>query len=102
MTDHAPPSPSRTMKRHYFLLILGGSFAACAADLSLSPLYPDTLIAIMFPAAAYPVEIVLAARFVADTYNLATLDEQPWDENVEAVARIPAALQKMEQVFPLV
>jgi hypothetical protein len=58
-------------------------------------LYPDPLLAVMLPAAAYPVEVVQAARFVANTNNLATLDEQPWDENVKAVARFPTVIQKM-------
>ena len=58
-------------------------------------LYPDPLIAVMLPASAYPVEVVQAARFVADTNNLATLDEQPWDANVKAVARFPAVIKKM-------
>lgn len=58
-------------------------------------LYPDPLVAVMLPAAAYPVEVVQAARFVADTNNLSKLDEQPWDENVRAVARFPSVIQKM-------
>ncbi|HLH52889.1 MAG TPA: DUF3300 domain-containing protein [Verrucomicrobiae bacterium] len=58
-------------------------------------LYPDPLIAVLLPAAAYPVEVVQAARFVADTNNLATLDNQLWDENVKAVARFPSVIQKM-------
>ena len=58
-------------------------------------LYPDPLIAVMLPAAAYPVEIVQAARFVSNTNNLAMLDSQPWDENVKAVARFPSVIQKM-------
>jgi len=49
-------------------------------------LYPDPLIATILPAAVYPLEIVQAARFVKDTNNLAKLDEQPWDDNVKAVA----------------
>ena len=70
-----------------------------AADLEklVAPiaLYPDPLIAVMLPAAAYPVEVVQAARFVANTNNLATLDDQPWDANVKAVARFPSVIQKM-------
>jgi hypothetical protein len=70
-----------------------------AADLEklLAPiaLYPDPLIATMLPASVYPLEIVQAARFVANTNNLAKLDEQPWDENVKAVARVPAVIKKM-------
>jgi hypothetical protein len=58
-------------------------------------LYPDPLVAVMLPAAAYPVEIVQVARFVANTNNLATLDDQPWDDNVKAVARFPSVIQNM-------
>jgi hypothetical protein len=59
-------------------------------------LHPDTLIAIILPASAYPLEIVQAARFVKDTNNIAKLDEQPWDENVKAVARFPEMIKKMD------
>ena len=58
-------------------------------------LYPDPLIATLLPASVYPLEIVQAARFVANTNNLANLDAQPWDDNVKAVARVPAVIQKM-------
>ena len=70
-----------------------------AADLEklVAPiaLYPDPLIATILPASAYPLEIVQAARFVANTNNLAKLDEQPWDENVKAVARVPQVIKQM-------
>jgi hypothetical protein len=105
------------------LLILGWSCAALAADSALpadyaapppsSPpkrstadleklvapiaLYPDPLIATILPASVYPLEIVQAARFVANTNNLEKLDAQPWDENVKAVARVPAVIQKMNE-----
>jgi len=52
-------------------------------------LHPDPLIAIILPASVYPLEIVQAARFVKDTNNIPKLDEQPWDENVKAVAQFP-------------
>lgn len=58
-------------------------------------LYPDPLVATILPASVYPLEIVQAARFVADTNNLVKLDEQPWDDNVKAVARVPDALKKL-------
>ena len=58
-------------------------------------LYPDALIATMLPASVYPLEIVQAARFVANTNNLSKLDAQPWDDNVKAVALIPDAIKKM-------
>jgi len=58
-------------------------------------LHPDPLIATLLTAAVYPLEIVQAARFVADTNNLAKLDEQPWDENVKAVARVPGVIKML-------
>ena len=58
-------------------------------------LYPDPLLATMLPASVYPLEIVQAARLVADTNNLAKLDEQPWDDNVKAVARVPDAIKRL-------
>jgi len=70
-----------------------------AADLDtlLGPiaLYPDPLLSIMLPAACYPLEIVEAARFVADTNNIPKIDEQSWDTNVKSVAKIPGALKKL-------
>ena len=63
-------------------------------------LYPDPLLATILPASVYPLEIVQAARFVADTNNLAKLDEQPWDENVKAVARAPEAIKKLNEDIP--
>lgn len=72
-----------------------------AADLEklVAPiaLYPDALIATILPASVYPLEIVQAARFVADTNNIAKLDAQPWDENVKAVARVPDAIKKLNE-----
>jgi hypothetical protein len=59
-------------------------------------LHPDPLIASILPAAAYPLEIVQAARFVKDTNNISKVDEQPWDENVKAVAKFPALIAKMD------
>jgi hypothetical protein len=59
-------------------------------------LHPDPLISIILPASVYPVELILAARFVKDTNNIAKLDTQPWDENVKAVARFPELIAKMD------
>jgi hypothetical protein len=113
------------IKTQYLCLILS-SFAAYAADQATpaaSPaappaapvkrsaadleklvapiaLYPDPLIATILPASVYPLEIVQAARFVSDTNNLAKLDEQPWDDNVKAVARVPEVIKKMNDDLP--
>ena len=59
-------------------------------------LHPDPLISIILPAAAYPLEIVQAARFVRDTNNIPKIDEQSWDENVKAVAKFPELIAQMD------
>jgi hypothetical protein len=59
-------------------------------------LHPDMILAVMLPACAYPLEIVQAARFVKDTNNIPKVDEQPWDENVKAVAKYPELIAKMD------
>jgi hypothetical protein len=72
-----------------------------AADLEklVAPiaLYPDPLLATVLPASVYPLEIVQAARFVADPKNIANIDEQPWDQNVKDLARVPDALKKFNE-----
>jgi hypothetical protein len=60
-------------------------------------LYPDALLATLLPASVYPLEIVQAARFTADPNNASKIDEQPWDPSVKAIAKIPAALKKMNE-----
>lgn len=60
-------------------------------------LHPDPLIAIILPASVFPVEIVMAARFVKNTNNISKLDAQPWDENVKAVAKFPELIAKMNE-----
>ncbi len=71
-----------------------------AADLErlVTPiaLHPDPLIAILLPAAVYPIEIVQAARFVKNTNNIPRIDEQPWEANVKAVARFPELIARMD------
>ena len=63
-------------------------------------LYPDALIATMLPASVYPLEIVQAARFLQDTNNASKIDQQNWDPSVKAIAKIPAALKKMNDDLP--
>ena len=60
-------------------------------------LHPDPLIAMILPAAAYPLEIVQAARFVKDTNNVSKVDDQPWDENVKGVAKFPQVVEMMDK-----
>jgi len=59
-------------------------------------LYPDPVIAMVLPAAVYPVEIVQAARFVKDTNNIPKIDQQSWDDKVKDVARFPSLIARMD------
>ena len=59
-------------------------------------LHPDPLIALILPAAVYPVEVVQAARFVKDASNIPRVDQQPWDEKVKEVAKFPEVIAMMD------
>lgn len=59
-------------------------------------LHPDPLIAIILPAAVYPLEIVQAARFIRDTNNIPRIETQPWDDKVKQVAKFPEVLAKLD------
>jgi hypothetical protein len=69
-------------------------------------LYPDALLAQMLPAAAYPLEIVQAERWLEKNPNLVAakdfsgIDSQKWDPAVKAMARFPDVLRKMSQDLP--
>jgi len=66
-------------------------------------LYPDELIAQILTAATYPLEIVLAARWVADPKNAAlkgdalvkALEGQTWDASVKSLVPFPSVLKMM-------
>lgn len=59
-------------------------------------LYPDPLLAEMLPAATFPLQIVMADRYLASGGNPNEIDYQPWDDSVKAVARYPAVLKYMD------
>ena len=53
-------------------------------------LYPDDLLAIVLPAAAYPLQIVDAARFLEALENDPSLEPDPeWDDSVVALLNYP-------------
>ena len=66
-------------------------------------LYPDELLAQMLTAATYPLEIVMAARWVADPKNAALKGDalnkallvQAWDPSVKSLVAFPAVLKMM-------
>ena len=64
-------------------------------------LYPDTLLAQMFMAATYPLEIVEAARFVKAQPGLkedaldTALTEQTWDVSVKSLCHFPTVIASL-------
>ena len=84
---------------------VGSSESAGPEELAqiLAPiaLYPDTLLAQMFMAATYPLEIVEAARFVKENTSLKedaldkALKEKEWDVSVKSLCHFPTVLASM-------
>jgi Protein of unknown function (DUF3300) len=76
-------------------------------DQILAPiaLYPDELIVQILTAATYPLEIVMAARWVADPKNTAlkgdalakALEGQSWDASVKSLVPFPSVLKMMSE-----
>jgi len=66
-------------------------------------LYPDPLLAQIFMASTYPVEIVQAARFAQANPNLKgdqlneELKKQDWDDSVKSLVSFPDVLTMMDQ-----
>ncbi len=60
-------------------------------------LHPDALIALVLPAATNPTEIVLAARRRSANADPASLEAEPWDDSVKALARYPDMLTWMDE-----
>jgi hypothetical protein len=72
--------------------------AAAALDPLLGPiaLYPDPLLAQILPAATFPVQIVLANRYVTGGGNPNQIEQQPWDASILALTRYPNVLKYMD------
>ncbi len=59
-------------------------------------LYPDALLAVVLPAAAYPLQIVQAARFLDALEEDASLTPpEDWDESVVALLNYPEVLRQL-------
>ena len=60
-------------------------------------LYPDSLVAIILPASAYPLQIVQAARFLDNLEQDNTLQpDESWDESVIALLNYPEVIRLMD------
>ena len=64
-------------------------------------LYPDTLLALVFMASTYPLEVVQADRWTKQNSGLkgdqlkAAVDKQSWDESVRSLVATPSVLEMM-------
>ena len=57
-------------------------------------LYPDDLLAIVLPAAAYPMQLIEAQRFLQDLENDPSLEPSPdWDDSVVALLNYPEVVE---------
>lgn len=83
----------------------GSMFRQEELDQMLAPiaLYPDSLLAQVLMAAAYPLEVVQADRWVKQNKNLrgeqlnAALDKMDWDLSVKALVPFPSVLSMMSE-----
>jgi hypothetical protein len=60
-------------------------------------LYPDVLIAQILPAATFPTDIVIAARWLRTKRDPAELESKTWDESVIALSHYPDVVYKMDE-----
>ena len=77
----------------------GAEYSSDQLDQLLGPiaLYPDPLVAIILPASTRPDDVAAAAQFVAPGPDPSSVDAQPWDPSVRALAHYPEVLAWMGQ-----
>ncbi|WP_395696691.1 DUF3300 domain-containing protein [Methylocella sp.] len=90
-TAAAPAAPDQSRFSHDELLKLVAPIA----------LYPDPLLAQLFPASAYPLQIVEAQRWLdknkaaVKKKDFSGVDKKTWDPSVKALARFPDVIAKL-------
>ncbi len=61
-------------------------------------LYPDDLLAIVLPAATYPLQVVQAARFLEDLEHDPSLQpDEDWDDSIVALVNYPEVVEMMNE-----
>lgn len=73
----------------------GGDSSSLETLVAPIALYPDSLVAQILPASTYPVEIVEAARAVANGAKPAPSDLDQWDPSIQALTAVPTVLKMM-------
>jgi len=59
-------------------------------------LYPDVLLAQVLPASTFPMDVVLAARWLRSKPDMGKLLEKPWDPSVLSLCHYPDAVYKLD------
>jgi Protein of unknown function (DUF3300) len=93
------PSPSQEVAKQQT------QFSKEQLDSLIAPiaLYQDSLLAQVLAAATYPLQIVMAARWVKQNSNLKgkalveAAGKQDWDPSIQALVAFPTVLQMMDQ-----
>ena len=92
----APPAPSDAVQSQP--LLKAEELDQLVAQIAL---YPDTLLATIFMASTYPLEVVQADRWATENKALkadqlkAAVDKQSWDESVKSLVATPSVLTMM-------
>lgn len=61
-------------------------------------LYPDDLLAVVLPAATYPLQVVQAARFLEDLESDPSLKpDQDWDDSIVALVNYPEVVELLNE-----
>jgi hypothetical protein len=61
-------------------------------------LYPDDLLAVVLPAATYPLQLVEAARFLEDLESNPALEpDEDWDDSIVALVNYPEVVEMMNE-----
>ncbi len=60
-------------------------------------LYPDPLLALVFPAATASSDVVLAARYLSSGGDPKQVDSQPWADSVRGLAHYPDVIKWMDE-----
>lgn len=89
----APPAPAAPER----------PLSAAELEALIAPvaLYPDALLSQVLMASTYPLEVVLAARWMSENPKLkgdelkAAVEKQPWDASVKALVAVPSVLKMM-------
>jgi hypothetical protein len=104
-TPTSPPATSATQPASGQAPAATKTFTQQDLDQLLAPiaLYPDNLLAQILMASTYPLEVVLAARWLEANPNVKdkaledAMQKQTWDPSVKGLTAVPQVLKQMDE-----